>query len=98
MDITGLWKVEKGMRFTEEGLVYSTKEEVLAADPEADVEVFDMQYLFGADGSVAMVVKIPEGTPEEQIEAALQEEGYSRVGEDQIAIKESPQWKAEVLG
>ncbi len=95
MELTGLWKVEKGMRFTDQGLVYSTKEEALAADPEADVEIFDMQYLFGEDGTVSMVAEIPEGISEEEIEEALKQEGVSRYDEKHVLMKQKEGWKEE---
>ncbi|MBR4768328.1 MAG: hypothetical protein IK088_05045 [Lachnospiraceae bacterium] len=95
MELAGLWKVEKAMRFTDDGVVYSTREETLAADPEADVELFDMQYLFGEDGSIALVTKIPEGMSEEEIEEAIKEEGLERYDETHVAVKEGEKWKEE---
>ena len=76
MSYIGLWKLvaAKGMDFTTFEPLWRTNEDLLAAGEDDMLKMMaDAMFEFKEDGALSILnkVNIPEGTPEEEIEAAI---------------------------
>ena len=76
MSYIGLWKLvaAKGMDFTTFEPLWRTNEDLLAAAEDDMLKMMaDAMFEFKEDGALSILnkVNIPEGTPEEEIEAAI---------------------------
>ena len=74
MSMTGTWIITEARRFDEEkGLVWKRTQDLLADDTidDSDKKMLKVKYIFDGEGTVMMVMPIPEGTPQEDIDAAV---------------------------
>ena len=105
--ITGLYSVEKMASFINEELDYFTIDQV-RAELERQIEAgdtteedaaeilmaFDTRIEFKENGDVITWSKAPEGYPEEEIKAALEEGEFLDYKDGYIAVEKS-EWKEE---
>ena len=97
MNLIGKWKIAASLQYNDEGKqVWRTVEEI-AADPETDpfdLDMYQSVFVFGEDGFVRTIVALPEGTPQEEIDAAV-EAGEIELYEPGFIAMEKTPWKEE---
>lgn len=97
MNVIGKWKISESMSYDDNGKqVWRTVEEI-AADPETDpfdLEMFNSIFIFSEDGFVRTIVALPEDTPQEEIDAAV-ETGEIELYEPGFIAMEKTPWKEE---
>lgn len=96
MKFVGKWKIRSSLTFDgDNGMVYKTPDELIAADP-GDGDVMQMKMMlieFTESGEVLTIMPIPEGTPEEAIEAA--KASGMEIVDDAYAVLSRSSWKEE---
>ncbi|MCR5652565.1 MAG: hypothetical protein K6F88_02065 [Ruminococcus sp.] len=96
MDVKGLWKASHILAFDEEyNQVWKDAEEILN-DPNLDEDEKQpakAMVEFGDDGFVRMMMPLPEGISQEEIDAAVAE-GEIEVQGDMMVAEKYP-WKEE---
>ncbi len=97
IDVAGVWIVKEAMVFDEDlNRTWKTKEAAMAdgsADEDA-LKTFDTKFVFSDDGFVKMVVPIPEGVTQEQIDQAVTSGQIDLYGDRFMALEKHP-WKIE---
>ena len=97
MNVIGKWKIAAALTVNDDfEQIWKTVEE-MAADPEVDpfdLQMFESVIIFGEDGIIRTAVKIPEDTPQEEIDAAI-ESGECELYEPGFMIVEKREWKEE---
>ena len=97
MNLIGKWKIAASLTYTDEGKqVWKTVEEI-AADPETDpfdLDMYQSTFVFSDDGFVRTIVALPEDTPQEEIDAAV-EAGEIELYEPGFIAMEKTAWKEE---
>ncbi len=96
MNLVGKWKVCQMMSFDSESgsLVYKTKDELSAQGDENEaLRMFGTLVEFTEDGEVIMLLPIPEGVSQEQIDEAVKS-GKAEIRDGMIAM-EKKAWKEE---
>lgn len=97
MNVIGKWKIAASLTYDDNGKqVWKTVEEI-AADPEADpfdLEMYDSIFVFSEDGFVRTIVALPEDTPQEEIDAAVEAGEAELYAPGFIAMEKTP-WKEE---
>ena len=96
MEILGLWKADKVLSFDEDyNQIWKDAEEILN-DPtldEDDKQPAKAVVEFGDDGFVRMMMPLPDGISQEEIDAAVAE-GEIEVSGDMMVAEKYP-WKEE---
>ena len=94
MDIIGTWKVNKVLQMGDDGFEWRTKEEVKDVEPDDAFQMFRMMMVFEEGGKAYAVMPIPEGVPQEEIDAAVAEGKVKLRGDGMAAVGES-EWREE---
>lgn len=97
MNVTGKWKIAASLTVDDDGKqVWKTVEEI-KSDPEADpfdLQMYDSIFIFSEDGFVRTIVALPDDTPQEEIDAAV-EAGEIELYEPGFIAMEKTPWKEE---
>lgn len=96
MDVIGIWKVDKIMGFDDDFNQVWKDAQAIINNPDADEDEKNMakaQVEFGDDGMVRMMMPLPEGISQEEIDAAVAE-GEIEVKGDMMIAEKHP-WKEE---
>ena len=97
MNVIGKWKIAASLTYDDNGKqVWKTVEEI-AADPDTDpfdLEMYNSIFVFSEDGFVRTIVALPEDTPQEEIDAAV-EAGEIELYEPGFVAMEKTPWKEE---
>ena len=96
MDIKGLWKVDKILGFDDDFNQIWKDAQAILNDSAADDDEKNMAKSvveFGDDGIIKMMMPLPEGISQEEIDAAVAE-GEIEVSGDMMIAEKHP-WKEE---
>lgn len=96
MDIKGLWKVDKILGFDDDFNQIWKDAQAILDDPNADGDEKNMAKSlleFCDDGMINMMMPLPEGISQEEIDAAVAE-GEIEVSGDMMIAEKHP-WKEE---
>lgn len=96
MDVKGIWKVNKIMGFDDDYNQVWKDAEAIINDPSADSDEKQMakaQVEFGDDGFVKMMMSLPEGVSQEEIDEAVAAGEIEVCGNMMVAEKHP--WKEE---
>ena len=97
MDLIGKWKIAKSIFMDPETMEQSwlTPEELVARGEGDDIEqMLSCTFIFTPEGELLTAMSLPEGTPEEEIAAAV-EAGEIELYGDDMAVFEKKRWKEE---
>lgn len=96
-DVIGRWRIQEVLRFNDAfERIWVSREEVLADDTldDSEKQTLTMEMIFTGDGVLKMVMPLPEGIPQEELDAALQS-GELSLYDDKTMILEEHPWKCE---
>ena len=96
MDVLGFWKVKQALMFNEnDDETWRDAEAVLSDDPDEDVkQMLAARFLFDEDGFLKVIVPLPEGVSQEEVDRAVAAGKLHLYGEDSMIIEKHP-WKSE---
>lgn len=97
MEIKGLWKLKEVMTFNEKfERLWRNVEDVINDETteESDKRMLSTMVEFTDDGQLLMMMPVPEGTPQEQIDQALAS-GELELNENGMMIYEKHPYKTE---
>ena len=96
MNLVGIWKVKEALTFGEDGGKWLSVQECMDNEEMSDeTKSFLLgRFVFEPDGSFKIVMAIPEGAPQEEIDRAAAA-GQVRLFDSRSMIVEEHPWKEE---
>ncbi len=97
MNVIGTWKIKEVLKFTEDFQRVWTDVETVLANPEtdeSDKRMLRSKVVFGEDGFIHMVMPIPEGISQQEVDEAVASGELKRFGDNLIEY-EQYEWKEE---
>lgn len=98
MDLIGKWKLHSMLTYDggESGPAYAPIEDIIAKHPDMDDyrRMAEGGIDINEDGHIYYLMKVPEGFSEEELKAAIEEEGLS-LSDNGMLIVDSQEWKTE---
>ena len=97
MNVIGTWIIKEVLKFTEDFQRVWTDVETVLANPEtdeSDKRMLRSKVVFGEDGFIHMVMPIPEGISQQEVDEAVASGELKRFGDNLIEY-EQYEWKEE---
>ncbi len=97
MDCIGTWKIKEVLKFNENfERVWTDVDDILADETLEDSakQMMVMQVIFSEDGLIRMVMPLPEGIPQEELDEALAS-GELKLWDEKTMLLEEHPWKME---
>lgn len=97
MDCIGTWKIKEVLKFNENfERVWTDVDDILADETLEDSakQMMVMQVIFSEDGLIRMVMPLPEGIPQEELDEALAS-GELKLWDEKTMLLEEHSWKME---
>ena len=96
MNLVGIWKVKEALTFGEDGGKWLSVQECMDNEEMSDEtkSFLSGRFVFEPDGSFKIVMAIPEGVPQEEIDRAAAA-GQVRLFDSRSMIVEEHPWKEE---
>ncbi len=96
MDVLGFWKIKKVMMLGHDGDPWKTVEEALSMESlDRDMKQFlEGRFLFDEEGKVKVLVPLPEGVTQEEVDQAVAQ-GIIELYGDDLMVGGAYLWKAE---
>lgn len=97
MNVIGTWIIKEVLKFTEDFQRVWTDVETVLANPEtdeSDKRMLRSKVVFGEDGFIHMVMPIPEGISQQEVDEAVASGELKRFGNNLIEY-EQYEWKEE---